>query len=108
MNIIVCRLPDWKLEMNVVLDGSKITSSDDFYRQLAAGLDLHSYGRNLDALWDLLSASVERPLSISWVDSERSRDVLREEFQAIVAVLDRVVEFDRAARWPDKFHYTLL
>jgi ribonuclease inhibitor len=94
--------------MNVVIEGSKIRSSEDFYRQLAARLDLHAYGKNLDALWDLLSASVERPLTISWLDSNRSREVLGADFMAIVAVLDRVVESDAAATWPDKFRYSLL
>lgn len=94
--------------MNLVIDGSKIASASDFYRQLADALDLPSYGRSVDALWDLLSASVERPFSIEWRDSERSIKVLREDFDAIVKTLDRVVEYDKAARWPDKFHYSLL
>ena len=94
--------------MNVVIDGSNIRSLEDFYRELAAALGLHSYGRNVDALWDLLSASVERPLTISWLDSGRSSEVLREDFRAIVEVFDRIVEFDKAAQWKDKFQYSLL
>ncbi|MDR2688174.1 MAG: barstar family protein [Azoarcus sp.] len=27
------------------------------------------HGRNLDALWDLLSASIERPIHLIWFDS---------------------------------------
>jgi ribonuclease inhibitor len=97
-----------RMGMNVVIDGLNIRSSDDFYRQLAAALDLPSYGRNVDALWDLLSTGVERPFSIEWKDSDRSREVLREDFDAIVKVLDRVVDYDKDDPVTERFRYSLL
>ncbi|MCK7468404.1 MAG: barstar family protein [Desulfosudis oleivorans] len=44
-----------------------IRSLDDLYDQLASRLSLPAhFGRNLDALWDVLSTDIEGPFEIVW------------------------------------------
>ncbi len=78
-----------------VLDGTKIRSLDDFYDQLTQGLPLpQHFGRNLDALWDALSADVEGPFEIVWKNADASQKSMGKDFERVVKVL-REVEKER-------------
>jgi len=86
--------------MEVVLEGKRIRTALDVHLQLEKLLDLPSYyGRNVHALWDVMTSDVERPLLLIWRDSAESRQALGEEFDQIVAVLERVQQRD--AQHPD-------
>jgi len=94
--------------MDIEIFGKKINSKQDFHDQLARALDVQQYyGRNLDALWDLLSASIERPVHLVWFDSLESKSKLSEDFENIVSVLERVRLQDEKFGWDDKFTYTM-
>lgn len=94
--------------MKIDILGDQIFSERDFHSQLAIALGVRSYyGHNLDALWDLLSASVERPIEIVWRDAAQSRERLGEHFDKIVAVLERVRLQDEQFGWTEKFAYSL-
>lgn len=94
--------------MRVELDGRAIRTARDFHNALAQELDLEPYyGKNLDALWDVLSASVERPLALVWLDAQSSRAAMGEGFDAIVEVLRRVEEQDRRLGWTERFELIL-
>jgi ribonuclease inhibitor len=94
--------------MRVDILGDQIFTEHDFHSQIATAMDVRrSYGRNLDALWDLLSASVERPIEIVWRDAAQSRERLGEHFDKIVAVLERVRLQDEQFGWTEKFTYSL-
>ncbi|WP_081026124.1 barstar family protein [Ralstonia solanacearum] len=94
--------------MNVKLDGNLIKSEVDFHRQLAKSLGVEDfYGFNCDALWDLLSASVERPLNLIWENSAVSRAGMGGAFEKIVAILERVRQQDEKFGWVDRFTYAL-
>jgi ribonuclease inhibitor len=70
------------------LDGSKIRSLDDLYDQLSTQLSLAGhFGRNLDALWDVLSADVEGPFAIVWNNSGDSKKMMGKDFQRVVKLL---------------------
>lgn len=84
-----------------------MTSERDFHAQLETSLGLSFYGCNLDALWDTLSASVERPLRLVWKDSLISRNMLGERFDLIVEVLDAVTKQDEGFEWDERFTYLL-
>lgn len=57
--------------MEVIIDGSKIKTIEDFHREIKRVLDLPDYyGENLDALWDCLTGWVELPISLVWKDFE--------------------------------------
>ena len=94
--------------MRVEILGDQISSERDFHSQLATALDVRRYyGHNLDALWDLLSASVERPVEIVWRDAAQSRERLGEQFDKIVSVLERVRLQDEQFGWTEKFTCSL-
>ncbi|EGV38399.1 barstar family protein [Neisseria weaveri] len=94
--------------MIIYIDGQSIKESLDFHKQLSSQLKISQYyGRNLDALWDLLSMNIERPLTLVWNNSQESKKYLGEEFDAIVEILDRVKRQDIFYNWQDKFNYYL-
>jgi ribonuclease inhibitor len=76
--------------MKYTLDGRKIASRDDFYDELTRckiPLPAH-FGRNLDALWDELTADLAGPLEIIWNDSGISRGAMGgEEHDLLVRLL---------------------
>jgi len=81
--------------MEVALEGSKIHTALDFHLQIAKLLDFPSYyGRNVHALWDVMTSDVERPVVLVWKDSAHSRQALGEAFDQIVDVLERVQQRD--------------
>ncbi|QUP54589.1 barnase inhibitor [Ralstonia syzygii] len=94
--------------MNVDLMGENIKSEADFHRQLAQSLDVEAfYGFNCDALWDLLSAGIERPLKLTWRNSASSKANMGESFEIIVSILERVKLQDEKFGWVDRFTYIL-
>ncbi|RNC66704.1 MAG: barnase inhibitor [Desulfuromonadales bacterium] len=71
-----------------ILDGATIQTMDDIYRALASQLPLPSYfGRNLDALWDILSTDIEGPVELVWEDAAASRIALGKNFDRIEELL---------------------
>lgn len=94
--------------MDIRIDGEKIKSEKDFHQELALGLGVQGfYGCNLDALWDLLSASVERPITLRWENAQVSRENLGEIFEQIVGILERVKKQDENFGWKERFTYEL-
>lgn len=94
--------------MRIEIDGSKVGKERDFHLCITACLGLHRrYGQNLDALWDLLSASVERPFLLVWKDHGASMIQMGKDFDAIINVLARVVEQDKNFGWEKRFSFSL-
>ncbi|ROV52399.1 barstar family protein [Neisseria chenwenguii] len=94
--------------MVIYIDGNFVSKEIEFHEQLAHQLGITSYyGNNLDALWDLLSISIERPLTLVWFNSEKSKEFLGEDFEKIVRILERVKQQDISYNWEEKFTYYL-
>lgn len=94
--------------MKIEISGSLIKNERDFHNQLAKILGVENYyGCNIDALWDLLSVGVERPLDLQWIDSSISRMRLEDSFEKIISVFNRVKLQDEYYGWEDKFTYIL-
>lgn len=90
------------------IDGARIHVESDFHRAISSLLDFGEYyGHNLDALWDRLSADVERPLTLVWKDAAISSARLGDVFHAIVAVLARVKQRDEDWGLADRFDFVL-
>lgn len=71
-----------------LLNGRAIGSLDDLYDQLTRKLLLPAYfGRNLDALWDVLSADVEGPFKIVWKHGDASKKFMGRDFNRAVKLL---------------------
>ncbi|ASN85569.1 barnase inhibitor [Pectobacterium versatile] len=93
--------------MNIILDGLLIESEDDFHDAIAKELSLPIwYGRNLDALWDVLTGIVERPVNLVWVNSEISRKRLQ-RYKTIINLFKDVAQRDNALGHESKFKFTL-
>jgi ribonuclease inhibitor len=90
-------------DVKLIIDGSKISSEDDFHEAIATGFALPSwYGRNLDALWDALTGMVDRPVELVWIHAERSRKELP-GYEKIVSLLRDVEEMDRQSGRKEAF-----
>lgn len=79
-----------------------ITSLNAFYDQIARdfGFPPH-FGRNMDALWDVLTTDIEGPLELIWEKPGVTRDALAEDYWLLLEILADVV----AER--DDFSFTL-
>lgn len=94
--------------MNIEFDGSKILSEADFHSAIVKAFGLsHYYGRNLDALWDVLSTDIERPIKVEWKYSETSRAAMGATFDQIVAILRKVEQTDLRYGHEERFELHL-
>ncbi len=96
--------------MEIKLNGKIILTEYYFHNQIAKLLKLEEYyGNNLDALWDVLTIDVERPINLVWYNSTISRKNLsRETFKRIVKVLQDVQMWDKEMGWEQRFEFELL
>jgi ribonuclease inhibitor len=71
-----------------VLSGRKVRSLGVFYDEVARQLSFPShFGRNLDALWDVLVSDVEGPFELVWNDADLSRRAMGKDFDRVLEVL---------------------
>jgi ribonuclease inhibitor len=73
------------------LNGNKIRSLDDLYDQISILIDLpEHFGRNLDALWDVLSTDVEGPFEIIWKHADNSKKLMGKDFVRVVKLFQEL------------------
>ncbi len=81
--------------MIIELDGEKISSEGSFHSELLKSRNFpRHYGANLDALWDILSTDIERPITLVWKNSAYSKEAMQSKFDDIIAILNRVEKQD--------------
>ena len=68
------------------LDGHKITSEHDLHDEIEKQLNPPVYGRNLDALDEVLIQMLEPPIEIVWTGAARSESILGDRFEKFVQV----------------------
>lgn len=74
----------------VLLEASHDTL-DKVYDALQTQLALPGhFGRNLDALWDVLTTDVRGPVTIRWRDHARARTTLGPDYDRLIATLREV------------------
>lgn len=74
-----------------LLSGKSVRSLDAFYDEIARQLAFpEHFGRNLDALWDVLSADIEGPIEVVWECPGSSRLGMGRDFDRLLAVLQDV------------------
>ena len=94
--------------MEIVINGSDIKTEADFHKHLAVALDFPPhYGSNLDALWDILSTDIERPITLVWENSAVSKEAMGDEFTRIHDLLNRVVTQDIEWGLEEKFEVNI-
>ena len=70
------------------LPGKSIGSVEDFYEQISRKLGFPAtFGRNLDALWDVLTTDIKGPVELAWEDSELSKKSMGKDFEKVAALL---------------------
>ena len=73
------------------LEGTTIRSLENLYDQLSTRLTLpEHFGRNLDALWDVLSTEVEGPFEIEWANADHSKKSMGKDFDRAVRLLQKL------------------
>ena len=73
------------------LPGREIRSLEEFYDVISLKLSLPShFGRNLDALWDVLTTDLEGPVEIIWEESTVSKRAMGPIYDRISALLKGV------------------
>lgn len=73
--------------MRLELDGHSIKSPAAFHDAVRTASGIGFYGRNLDALWDLLTGLVERPVRIVWTNADVSEAAMGDEFHRIARII---------------------
>jgi len=86
-----------------ILNGSAIQSLSDFYDEITRVLSLPGYfGRNFDALADVLTTDIEGPFEIVWESTFASKKAMKKDYSKIAALLKRI------ARLRDDFRIIFL
>lgn len=94
--------------MIAIIDGFKIENEADFHREIAKLIDFGPYyGKNFDALWDAMTANIERPLTLIWENSEHSRIQMGDDFYIIVNILRDAEKFDKSNNLKEVFELLL-
>jgi ribonuclease inhibitor len=76
-----------------MLNGKAIHSLNDFYDRISTLNDMpEHFGRNLDALWDILSTDVEGPFEIIWKNADASKKLMGKDFDRVVKLLREMEE----------------
>jgi len=74
-----------------LLSGKTVRSLDGFYDEISRQLSFQEhFGRNLDALWDVLSADIEGPIEVVWENVDSSRHAMEQDFNRLLGVLKEV------------------
>jgi ribonuclease inhibitor len=60
----------------IFLPGSRLASQNALHDWLDEAFCFPYYGRNLDALWDLISATIPLPIALIWQDFAKSQVLL--------------------------------
>ncbi|MFV0390584.1 MAG: barstar family protein [Paludibacteraceae bacterium] len=70
----------------VIFDFDSIRTMDDFYREAELKLDLPDYfGNNLDAIWDSLTAYIELPVFVEFINMTMQK---MHDFAALILLFE--------------------
>jgi ribonuclease inhibitor len=76
------------MKKQALIDGDNVSSEEDFHVKIARAMDFPAYyGKNLNALWDILSGDLPQPTNLVWSNAAKSRIRLGPTFNEIVKVL---------------------
>jgi len=77
----------------VTINGEQVVTIEQFYDTLEKQLQLPThFGRNLDALWDVLTGDVAGPVEIVWENAGLSRTRMGEMADELFSLLNEVAE----------------
>lgn len=95
--------------MNVLLDGTAISTERELHEALAAQLEFGDfYGWNLAALRDRLMTDVPRPVRVIWENADASRSRLGDDvFGRICSVFEEAQAQDLEFGWTERFSFEI-
>lgn len=78
----------------VVIQGSKLTDKNVLHQILKQELNLPDYyGENLDALWDCLTTDIKLPITIEWVEFQKSKALLGDYAENTLEIFNAAEKF---------------
>ena len=75
----------------LLLDGRLMSSEADLHDMIdeaARAIAFQGYGRNLDALSDVLTGFLEAPVEVRWINAAAAQTALGPRFERIVAIFE--------------------
>lgn len=82
--------------MEATIGAPIIRSVEQFHEQIAHALQFPAYyGKNLDALWEVLCDDIERPCTLTWLSATASRKAMPLEFRRIIQLFGEVALQDK-------------
>jgi len=79
--------------MKTVFLDAEFANREAVFAHLAEHLEFPAhFGRNLDALWDVLRGDVGGPFEIVWRDPARAQAALGADYDQLVALLEQLAE----------------
>ncbi len=82
-----------KRTVRVTLSGDQVGTIEQFYDSLEKQLNLPThFGRNLDALWDVLTTDVAGPVEIVWEHAGKSKASMGEVGTVLMELLLEVAD----------------
>lgn len=73
----------------VEIDGKRIRSESDFHQVIFEKLDFPAYyGRNLAALWQILSGNLPQPCRLIWKNADFSKAAMGKAFDDIIEIME--------------------
>ena len=74
---------------DLVLDGAKMRSLDDLHEQVARHPETPEiFGRNLDALSDVVSGFYSPPNRVIWFNADLARQALGNDFDRVLKIFE--------------------
>jgi ribonuclease inhibitor len=91
----------------ITINGAEIHTAKDVHALLAVELDFgRYYGKNFDALWDMLKTG-ERPLHIIWENASISRQRMLYDFNNFISLFSDLVSYDKEHGFKDAFSFSV-
>lgn len=87
--------------MQALIGEPPIKTEDQFHTQIAAAFSFPQYyGKNLNALWDVLRIDTERPVELVWLNSTISKQSMGANFDRIVLLFSDLAADDQKHNLP--------
>ena len=77
----------------IIIEGALIASREELHKVFKEALDLpEHYGKNLDALWDMLTGDIDLPIRIIWRDYNTTEENIGSYAKKTLEVIKRAAE----------------
>lgn len=90
----------------IIIDGRETRSPADVYRIVREAEDMPAdLPEHVDALWELFTEQITRPVDLTWIHADQSQAALGIQFMMMMAVLQEADGY--TSRRPDRPRFQL-